>query len=105
MVTIRYFYEFFLHLGAIALSGYLWAANLTLTNWFIAIPTLIIYGFSLALMFAPLHENSHRTAFANNRIGDAVSRLAGLLSFYNSTFYRQYHKWQHRYAQTDRDPN
>jgi len=56
-------------------------------------------------MFAPLHENSHRTAFANNRIGDAVSRLAGLLSFYNSTFYRQYHKWQHRYAQTDRDPN
>jgi fatty acid desaturase len=96
-----------LHLGAIAFSGYLWVANLTLnnwTNWLIAIPALIIYGFSLALMFAPLHENSHRTAFANNRLGDAVSWFAGLLSFYNSTFYRQYHKWHHRYAQTDLDP-
>lgn len=98
------FIHLFLHLGTTALSGYLWAVNLTLTNWYIAIPALIFYGFNLALMFAPLHENSHRTAFAHNRLGDAVSWLAGLLSFYNSTFYRQYHKWHHRYAQTDLDP-
>jgi hypothetical protein len=58
-----------------------------------------IYGFSLAMMFAPLHECSHRTAFATNQINHAVTWFAGLLSFYNSTFYRLYHKWHHRYTQ------
>jgi fatty acid desaturase len=56
-------------------------------------------------MFAPLHECSHRTAFANNSLNDAVCWLAGLLSFYNSAFFRRYHKWHHRYAQNpDKDP-
>jgi fatty acid desaturase len=97
------FIRLFLHLGVTAVTGYLWMTNFT-SHWYMGIPALIAYGFSLALMFAPLHENSHRTAFANNQIGDIVAWFAGLLSFYNSTFYRQYHKWHHRYAQTDKDP-
>jgi len=93
------------HLSVMAVSGYLWATSLNRDRWFIAIPSVIIYGFSLAMMFAPLHESSHRTAFANNQLSDAITWLAGLLSFYNSTFYRQYHKWHHRYTQIpDRDP-
>ncbi|CAN1211246.1 fatty acid desaturase [Tumidithrix helvetica PCC 7403] len=94
-----------LHLGVMTIAGYLWATNLTGDRWYIAIPSLAIYGFSLAIMFAPLHESSHRTAFANNHLSDAIAWLAGLLSFYNSGFYRQYHKWHHRYAQIpDKDP-
>lgn len=90
------------HICAIALSGYLWAIA---ENWLIKIPALIIYGFGLAAMFATLHECSHRTAFANNRLNDAIAWMAGVLSFYNSTFYRRYHKWHHRYTQiSGKDP-
>jgi fatty acid desaturase len=90
------------HLSIMAGSGYLW---ITANHWWVKLPALIIYGFSFAVMFAPLHESSHRTAFANNRLNDIVAWFAGLLSFYNSDFYRRYHKWHHRYAQiTGKDP-
>lgn len=91
------------HLTVMGLSGYLWATNFG--NWSVAIPALVIYGFSLASMFAPMHECVHRTAFANNRFNDAVAWFSGLLSFYNSTFFRRYHKWHHRYTRVpDKDP-
>ncbi len=85
------------HLMILGSSGYLWAT--TQGTWWVALPALVIYGFSLAAMFAPLHECVHRTAFAHNRISDGVAWFAGVLSFYNSTFYRRYHKWHHRYTQ------
>ncbi|PSB08980.1 fatty acid desaturase [Pleurocapsa sp. CCALA 161] len=98
----RGLWQFTGHLGVMLGSGYLWA---TVDNWIVKIPALIIYGFTLAVMFAPLHESSHRTAFANNHLNDTVAWIAGLLSFYNSDFYRRYHKWHHRYAQVkDKDP-
>ena len=83
------------HLAVIIISGYLW---LTVDNWLFKLPALVIYGFSLAAMFAPLHECCHRTAFANPRFNDLVAWLAGIFSFYNSSFYRRYHKWHHRYT-------
>ncbi len=95
------------HLTVMAGSGYLWGANMEnfSDRWFIAIPALVLYGFSFAIMFAPLHEASHRTVFTNNRANDILCWFAGLLSFYNSTFYRLYHKWHHRYTQIpDKDP-
>jgi fatty acid desaturase len=45
-----------------------------------------------------MHECGHRTAFADRRLNDAAAWLAGLLSFYNATFYRRYHQWHHRYT-------
>lgn len=91
------------HLAVMGVSGYLWGHNLD--NWLIALPTVVIYGFSLASMFAVVHECVHRTAFANNRLNDIVAWWAGVLSFYNSTFYRRYHKWHHRYTQINgKDP-
>jgi fatty acid desaturase len=92
------------HFLILGLSGYAWGANIG-QNWAIALPALLVYGFSLAAMFAPLHECSHRTAFANNALNDAVCWIAGILSFYNSAFFRRYHKWHHRYAQDpEKDP-
>lgn len=84
------------HLAVMAASGALW--GLCRDIWPVAIPALVIYGFSLASMFAPLHECVHRTAFASRRANEGVAWLAGVLSFYNSTFYRRYHKWHHRYT-------
>ncbi|MBD2327059.1 fatty acid desaturase family protein [Alkalinema sp. FACHB-956] len=99
------------HLSILGTSGYLWLTHLQ-DPW-IGIPALMAYGFSIAAMFAPLHECVHRTAFANSRVNDIVAWLAGLLSLYNSTFYRRYHKWHHRYTRipgkdpelTDPTPN
>ena len=89
------------HLAVILASGYLWGNS----HWFIAFPAVVVYGFSLATMFAALHECCHRTAFESNRLNDGIAWFAGLLSFYNSTFYRRYHKWHHRYTQIpDKDP-
>lgn len=56
-------------------------------------------GFTLVTMFAAMHEGVHRTAFKSRWLNDGVAWFAGLLSFYNSTFYRPYHGWHHRYTQ------
>ncbi|WP_448513734.1 fatty acid desaturase family protein [Parathermosynechococcus lividus] len=87
-----------LHVGLLMLSGSVWMTQLG-HRWWLAIPALLLYGTSLATMFATLHECSHRTAFANQRLNDTVAWLAGLLCFYNSDFYRRYHKWHHHYTQ------
>lgn len=87
------------HLMVMVGSGLAWGLLLNDSQWGWAIPVGVLYGFSLASMFATLHETSHRTAFANNQVNDAVAWVAGLLCFYNSTFYRRYHKWHHRYTQ------
>ena len=93
------------HLALMAAAGWLWLAHwyplpgtAPLTLW-IALPALVLYGLCLATMFAPMHECVHRTAFRTNALNDAVGWGAGLLSFYNSTFYRHYHGWHHRFTQ------
>lgn len=83
------------HLGVMVVSGLLWGLA---PSW-LAIPALWVYGTSMALMFCAMHECAHRTAFANPKVNDSMAWLAGFLSFYNSTFYRRYHKWHHRYTQ------
>ncbi len=52
-----------------------------------------------------VHECVHRTAFASVKANDAIAWFAGLLSFYNGTFYRRYHQWHHRYTRiAGKDP-
>ncbi|MEL6554634.1 MAG: fatty acid desaturase family protein [Cyanobacteria bacterium J06621_11] len=93
--------QFGMHLAIIVLSGWSWAQASGLWQ----LPALVLYGISLAFMFCAVHECVHRTAFANGRVNDAIAWIAGLLSFYNSTFYRRYHKWHHRYTRiAGKDP-
>ena len=87
------------HLAVMGVSGAVWGWSLNGGQWWLAVPALVVYGFSLASMFAAVHECVHRTAFASQRVNDAVAWFAGVLSLYNSTFYRRYHKWHHRYTQ------
>ena len=91
------------HLAVIAGTGTLvWFA---LSNPYLLIPVMIMHGFAIVTMFAPMHECVHRTAFATPMLNEVFGWIAGLLSFYNFTYYRYYHTWHHRYTQdTERDP-
>ena len=93
------------HFAIILLSGYLWGLNVGAAQYEWAVLALVVYGASLAFMFCAVHECGHRTAFASVWVNDAIAWLAGCLSFYNSTFYRRYHKWHHRYTRIEgKDP-
>jgi fatty acid desaturase len=91
------------HLVSMAATGTLvWLA---LPFWPLLIPAMLLHGLTLVTMFAPMHECTHRTAFASPAANAAVGWVAGLLSFYNSSYYRWYHSWHHRYTQDPaRDP-
>lgn len=94
--------QLLVHLTVLIGSGLFWGRS---EGWWVALPALGVYGFSLASMFAALHECVHRTAFASPRLNDGVAWVAGVFSFYNSAFYRRYHQWHHRYNQVPgKDP-
>jgi fatty acid desaturase len=89
-----------LHLAAILAAFALYAAWVERGA---ALPLRLLagtgFGFTLVTMFAAMHECVHRTAFASRWLNDGVGWCAGLLSFYNSTFYRPYHAAHHRFTQ------
>src|SRR5271168_4821195 len=76
------------HLACVAVTGTLvWLA---LPSWYLLIPAMALHGLTLVTMFAPMHECVHRTAFASRVLNDAVGWVAGVLCFYNSTYYRYF---------------
>lgn len=87
------------HLGAIVVTGGAFGWSFSYGGWSLAVLFAIPYGFALVTMFAAMHESVHRTAFKTRGLNDAVAWVAGLLAFYNSTFYRYYHGWHHRFTQ------
>ncbi|MDB4973142.1 MAG: fatty acid desaturase [Myxococcaceae bacterium] len=87
------------HLLAIVASGLLYGFLLQRgTHPLLVLPALVAYGFTFVTMFAAMHEAMHRTAFKTVWLNNTVGWLAGLLSFYNSDFFRYYHTWHHRFA-------
>jgi fatty acid desaturase len=91
------------HAGCMAATGLLvWLA---MPSWFLLVPAMALHGVTIVTLFAPMHECVHRTAFASRSANVAVGWVAGVLSFYNSTFYWYFHSWHHRYTQDPaRDP-
>ena len=91
------------HLFIMLLTGTL--VYFAMPHWYLLIPAMILHGFTIVTMFAPMHECVHRTAFDHRMINEIFGWFAGLISFYNFTFYRYYHTWHHRYTQIpDKDP-
>lgn len=77
-----------------------WAGT---TLWLV--PALVLHGFVLIFLFAPLHETIHRTAFRSRRLNDAVAWLCGLVLVLPPGFFRAFHFAHHRYTQDPaRDP-
>lgn len=91
--------RFAAHIAFIGAAGALYFEALARGSGWGTAFAIVPYGFSLASMFAAMHEAVHRTAFRSTRLNDAVAWVAGLLSFYNGTFYRPYHGWHHRFTQ------
>lgn len=91
------------HAGCIAATGCLvWLA---LAHWYWLIPAMALHGIAIVTLFAPMHECVHRTAFASRWANEVVGWIAGVLGFYNATYYRHFHAWHHRYTQDpERDP-
>ena len=88
------------HLTAIAGAGLVYAIALRSGAPFaFRAAAAVLLGFPLVTMFATMHESVHRTAFKSRWLNDSVAWFAGLLSFYNSSFYRPYHGWHHRFTQ------
>lgn len=88
------------HLSAIAGAGLLYTLALQRSpSLLLHAACAVVLGFPLVTMFATMHECVHKTAFKSRWLNSAVGWLAGLLSFYNSTFYWPYHVWHHRYTQ------
>lgn len=97
--------RFAVHLGVMGLTGSLVYAALVRGWWWLLLPALVVHGFTIVTMFAPMHECVHRTAFASPKLNEIFGWIAGLLGFYNFHYYRYYHTWHHRYTQDSaRDP-
>lgn len=88
------------HLAACVGTAAIYGSLLTRgAHWLLVGLAATAYGFTLVTMFAPMHESVHRTAFRTPWLNDSVAWLAGLLSFYNGTFFRHYHAAHHRFTQ------
>jgi fatty acid desaturase len=88
------------HLLALGGTGFVYGlARAQKTPLLLQAPCALALGFTLVTLFATMHECVHRTAFKSRWLNDSVAWFAGLLSFYNSSFYRPYHGWHHRYTQ------
>ncbi len=69
------------------------------------IPAMLLLGFTLATLFAPMHECVHATPFASRRLNRIVGWGTGAAVGWNATYYRRFHAWHHRYTQDpDNDP-
>jgi fatty acid desaturase len=78
---------------------------LALPYWALLIPAMLLHGITVVTMFAPMHECVHRTAFVSRTANTAIGWIAGVLGFYNASYYRYFHAWHHRYTQDPlRDP-
>ncbi|HEX5660325.1 MAG TPA: fatty acid desaturase [Polyangiales bacterium] len=92
------------HLALMLVAGVLYGWNLGGPPWLTLMLGLAL-GFTYVTMFAAMHECVHRTAFRTQWLNESAGWLAGLLSFYNATFYRYYHTWHHRFTnQPGQDP-
>ncbi len=90
------------HFGALVVTGYLVSFSIG-TYW---LPlALLVQGFVLVFLFAPLHETIHRTAFRSRWINTTVSWICGPVLMLPPDYFRAFHFTHHRYTQNpERDP-
>ncbi len=91
------------HLLAIAITGLL--VYLAPIHWVLLIPAMVLHGFAIVTLFAPMHECVHRTPFRSRWLNRGIGWIAGFGAFINSDYYYRYHHWHHRFTQDpDNDP-
>ena len=91
-----------IHLALIA-GGAVLVAMTRGTAW--VLPAMLLLGWFLVALFAPVHESVHYTAFKTRRLNLVVGWIASVPTLINATFYRLYHYAHHRHTQDlQRDP-
>ncbi len=91
------------HLMAIGATGLL--VYFAHVHWALLIPAMVLHGFAIVTLFAPMHECVHRTPFRSKWLNRGVGWSAGFGAFINSDYYYRYHHWHHRFTQDpDNDP-
>ncbi len=88
--------RFAVHAATLLLTGF--AVHRSLGSWWI-VPGMACHGIVLAFLFAPVHECSHRTAFRNARLNEAVYWVVCLVYMVPPTFFRYAHATHHTYTQ------
>lgn len=94
---------FAMHVGALLVTGTLiWLA---LGTWWI-VPATLLHGTVIVLLFAPLHECSHGTAFRTRWLNTAVGMFAAVVSMRPFLYFKYRHTAHHTYTQHPRrDPD
>jgi fatty acid desaturase len=94
--------RFAVHLTLIA-SGAALIAWTRGTGWLPA--AMLLQGWFLVALFAPVHESIHYTAFRSRRLNIVIGWIASVPTLINSSFYRLFHYEHHRHTQDPaRDP-
>ena len=88
--------------GLLLLSG---AMVVGCASWLLVAPAMVVCGLLITSCFAPLHECSHKTAFATGKWNELVGWLAGLPLLFPPAAYREFHFEHHRHTHDPtRDP-
>lgn len=94
--------RFAIHLTLIASGAALitWSRG---TWWVLA--SMLLQGWFLVALFAPVHESVHYTAFRSRWLNIVIGWIASVPTLINSSFYRLFHYEHHRHTQDPaRDP-
>ena len=90
------------HVAALVVTGN-WV-SISIGTYWLAL-ALLVHGFVLIFLFAPLHESIHRTAFNSRWINTVVGWCCGVVLILPPDYFRAFHFSHHRYTQDpDRDP-
>jgi fatty acid desaturase len=81
------------HLGGILAVGTL--IGLDVPGWWLLVP---VQGVLIVFLFTLEHEATHRTPFANERLNDAVGRVAGFVLLLPFEWFRFFHLAHHRWT-------
>ena len=85
------------HLLTLLITGLL--VHVTRAHIILLVPAMMLHGFAIVTLFAPMHECVHMTPFRSRWLNKIVGWLVGVPTFYNSDYYRRFHHWHHRFTQ------
>lgn len=86
-----------IHVGTLVATGML--VHFSLASWWTWLLASFVHGTVIVLLFAPLHECSHGTAFRSRWMNTAVGMLAGLVSMRPFLYFKYRHTAHHTYTQ------
>lgn len=85
-----------IHLCALAATGAL--IHVTLGS-LLVVPAMLLHGTVIVLLFGPLHECTHGTAFKSRWLNQAVAWLAAILTLRPALYFKYRHATHHTYTQ------